>query len=718
MLNNIFIKSLEKIGTNLSDFEEVPNQKKNLNYFILGKGNFGYAEKMKSRKNGLYYAIKKLDKNKLNVKYFHRETEIMFNLNHENIVKFYGYFEDKEKITKYKEIYQEKKEIQKEIVDKDIYCLILEYIPNGSLNDFIVKNKPYMKYNNIITPIKEDFIIKTFKQLLNALIYLFKKSILHRDIKPDNLLLDENYNIKISDFGLSALYRDENPQNKDKPNYLFGGVSVVGRYDFISPEVLKGEKYDLESDIFCLGLTMLTLISFDNPIIIYKEQSTKKIKRNISQNKINQCYNKYLINLILLMINEDPKMRPTAQQAYDNLIQIEKMNKQQMPKNPKLQKLEEIPESKTLQRNLTYLNKKSLNIQNNNELTQYKNETNNSEYPNSNNKYSNNNFMNKAYHSMEINPKISKNTSLIRSIQCLCRCVKEDIRSKLPNKINNSISLDIINIMEITKLKLANKIDKLKFNNSIRDFKNKLASKIEQFKKEEEISPKIIIFYLFTIINDDFKVNKINWSNDLLNSLIEPPNLTKKNFPHIYEKIEIFKKDYKSPFVDKFYFISLELIKCQKCNYLLQIYAHTCFMIPLPSITKDKISNLLNKYLNSSKSSEIKCNKCLNNGVKRNGFFTTPKYLMLFLEGEQKREKIIDETIDIKSSCFTNIGYKKYNLYGIVLKDNICNEYKAIFKNEHNNNWFLYSDIDNISIFEFNFQHYYFPTLIIYKGSN
>ena len=113
MLSNIFIKSLEKIGTKLSDFEEVPNQKKNLSYYVLGKGNFGYAEKMKSRKNGMYYAIKKLVKTKLNLKNFHRETEIMFNLNHENIVKFYGYFEDKEKITKYKEIYQEKKDIQK-----------------------------------------------------------------------------------------------------------------------------------------------------------------------------------------------------------------------------------------------------------------------------------------------------------------------------------------------------------------------------------------------------------------------------------------------------------------------------------------------------------------------------------------------------------------------------------------------------------------------------
>ena len=127
MSKEIFIKSLAKIGTKLSDFEEVPNEKKHLKYFILGKGNFGYAEKMKSKKNNLYYAIKKLDIYKIeNIKNFHRETEIMFSLNHENIIKFYGYFEDKEDINKYKEIYKKSKKyknIEKETNDKAIYCL-------------------------------------------------------------------------------------------------------------------------------------------------------------------------------------------------------------------------------------------------------------------------------------------------------------------------------------------------------------------------------------------------------------------------------------------------------------------------------------------------------------------------------------------------------------------------------------------------------------------
>ena len=100
----IMHKNLINIGTKLSDFEEIENPAKNLKYTVLGRGNFGYAEKMKSKKNNLYYAIKKLDKEKVNNKNFHRETEIMISLNHENIVKFYGYFEDKENINKLKHL--------------------------------------------------------------------------------------------------------------------------------------------------------------------------------------------------------------------------------------------------------------------------------------------------------------------------------------------------------------------------------------------------------------------------------------------------------------------------------------------------------------------------------------------------------------------------------------------------------------------------------------
>ena len=64
--------------------------------------------------------------------------------------------------------------------------------------------------NNSYVPIDQNFILKIFKQTLNGLNYLFSKKIMHRDIKLDNILLDENYNAKLSDFGISAVYDDSN----------------------------------------------------------------------------------------------------------------------------------------------------------------------------------------------------------------------------------------------------------------------------------------------------------------------------------------------------------------------------------------------------------------------------------------------------------------------------------------------------------------------------
>ena len=106
MLNDK-IELLKDIGTKLSDFEEVPNDYEK--FTLLGKGNFGYAEKMKSKKDNKFYAIKKIDINsdKFDEISFRRETKIMEELNHENIIKFYGYFKDKERIDKFKEIFTE-----------------------------------------------------------------------------------------------------------------------------------------------------------------------------------------------------------------------------------------------------------------------------------------------------------------------------------------------------------------------------------------------------------------------------------------------------------------------------------------------------------------------------------------------------------------------------------------------------------------------------------
>ena len=242
MLNFNGFNALKNIGNKLADFDEIPDNGKK--YTLLGSGNFGYVEKMKSKFNNNIYAIKKINKNspKFNQINFKRETEITINLKHENLIKLYGYFEDKENIFKYKEIYKDKKEkenLDNITQDVEIYCLVLEYAERGSLEhhykDF--REKYPQKH------ISQNFIIIIFKQLLNGLKYLEMKSIIHRDIKPDNILLDSKNNAKISDFGISAIYKRTLSLNENNidPD-LFMNYSLVGRQDFICPEIYRKER--------------------------------------------------------------------------------------------------------------------------------------------------------------------------------------------------------------------------------------------------------------------------------------------------------------------------------------------------------------------------------------------------------------------------------------------------------------------------------------------
>ena len=188
--------------------------------------------------------------------------------------------------------------IEKEKENKDIYCLIREFAQNGSLEDFINK---YKTDKGSFVPLGQDIVIKFLEQILSALKYLHDKKIVHRDIKPDNLLLDENNNIKISGFGISAIfYKEDNTENEIDED-LICHCTQVGRRDFICPEIEKAKKYDYRCDIYSLGLTMLYLMLEDKPIDFIRDPNNRQIiARKFKEGIWDKLYyyNKYLIKLI------------------------------------------------------------------------------------------------------------------------------------------------------------------------------------------------------------------------------------------------------------------------------------------------------------------------------------------------------------------------------------------------------------------------------------
>ncbi|CAO2839374.1 unnamed protein product [Amaranthus hypochondriacus] len=118
------------------------------------------------------------------------------------------------------------------------FSLVLEYMDRGSLGDIIKQ----------IKTILEPYLAVVCKQVLQGLVYLHnERRVIHRDIKPSNLLVNHKGEVKITDFGVSAVVASSMGQRD----------TFVGTYNYMSPERISGSSYDYSCDIWSLGMVML-----------------------------------------------------------------------------------------------------------------------------------------------------------------------------------------------------------------------------------------------------------------------------------------------------------------------------------------------------------------------------------------------------------------------------------------------------------------------------
>ncbi|XP_022754951.1 mitogen-activated protein kinase kinase 6-like isoform X2 [Durio zibethinus] len=116
--------------------------------------------------------------------------------------------------------------------------LVLEYMDRGSLADVI------RQVNTILEP----YLAVVCKQVLQGLVYLHhERHVIHRDIKPSNLLVNHKGEVKITDFGVSAMLASSMGQRD----------TFVGTYNYMSPERISGSTYDYSSDIWSMGMVVL-----------------------------------------------------------------------------------------------------------------------------------------------------------------------------------------------------------------------------------------------------------------------------------------------------------------------------------------------------------------------------------------------------------------------------------------------------------------------------
>lgn len=196
----------------------------------LGKGAFSNVKLGKHKETGKMVALKVLKEeafeNKANFATFKTEVEIMKDISHPNIINLL-------KSTNKGVLTKANGESREGVV-----YLTLELATGGELFDFIAQSGSFSE------PVARYY----FHQIIEALEYLHNKGISHRDMKPDNIMLDDEFNVKIADFGFSS---------KSASNQSFKGTR-----SYMAPEILIGAKYyGSMVDIFAVGIILFIMVT-------------------------------------------------------------------------------------------------------------------------------------------------------------------------------------------------------------------------------------------------------------------------------------------------------------------------------------------------------------------------------------------------------------------------------------------------------------------------
>ncbi|MFP3916326.1 Stk1 family PASTA domain-containing Ser/Thr kinase [Lysinibacillus telephonicus] len=130
--------------------------------------------------------------------------------------------------------------------DGDMHYIVMEYI----------KGKTLKQYINEFSPLSPARSVQIMKQLTSAIAHAHENQIIHRDIKPQNILVDEDGNVKITDFGIATSL---SATSYTKTN------SVIGTVHYLSPEQARGGNATKKSDIYALGIVLYELLTGELP---------------------------------------------------------------------------------------------------------------------------------------------------------------------------------------------------------------------------------------------------------------------------------------------------------------------------------------------------------------------------------------------------------------------------------------------------------------------
>ena len=247
---------------------------------LLGHGTFAKVYLARNATSGESVAIKVIDKEKVLksglIAHIKREISILRRVRHPNIVQLFEVMATKSKI-----------------------YFVMEYVRGGELFNKVAKGR-----------LKEDVARKYFQQLISAVTFCHARGVYHRDIKPENLLLDENGNLKVSDFGLSAV------SDQIRQDGLFH--TFCGTPAYVAPEVLARKGYDAgKVDIWSCGVVLFVLMAGYLP---FHDRNVMAMYKKIYKGEFRcpRWFSPELTRLCSRLLETNPEKRFTFPEIMEN----------------------------------------------------------------------------------------------------------------------------------------------------------------------------------------------------------------------------------------------------------------------------------------------------------------------------------------------------------------------------------------------------------------
>uniref|UniRef100_A0A1B6FL54 polo kinase n=3 Tax=Cuerna arida TaxID=1464854 RepID=A0A1B6FL54_9HEMI len=284
-----------------SNPEEVPipdviidhvSGKKYIKGRFFGKGGFAKCYEITDESNSRVYAgkivsKKMLAKNNQKEKMV-QEIQIHKSLSHKNVVGFHSFFDD----------------------DNFVY-IVLELCRKRSMMELHRRRKT----------LTEPEVRYFMKQILEGVLYLHERGIIHRDLKLGNLFINDDVEVKIGDFGLAAKIEYSGQRKK----------TLCGTPNYIAPEILNKKGHSFEVDVWSIGCIMFTLLVGKPPFETSTLKETySRIKR--CEYRLPSAINKRPAGLLInRMLQAEPEKRPTVRQILQSEFMSEGFLPSQLP---------------------------------------------------------------------------------------------------------------------------------------------------------------------------------------------------------------------------------------------------------------------------------------------------------------------------------------------------------------------------------------------------